>query len=142
MAEDRMAVLDMLRKATADGNVDILREGVRVLAGAIMEAEVSELTGAAKGERAPAARDPLPTQQNVGFRGAADHRRPQAAGEAARFQLSDSPSNPRRFTRRTVPVRRSFTKCAQVPFRSSKVDVQITGSADRGERGVVGGLVR
>ncbi|MEO8230502.1 MAG: transposase, partial [Chloroflexota bacterium] len=44
---------DMLRKATADGNVDVLREGVRVLAEAIMEAEVSELTGAAKGERAP-----------------------------------------------------------------------------------------
>ncbi len=53
MAEDRMAVLDMLRKATADGNVDVLREGVRVLAEVIMEAEVSELTGAAKGERAP-----------------------------------------------------------------------------------------
>ena len=44
----------MLRKATADGNVDILREGVRVLAaGAIMEAEVTELTGVAKGERDP-----------------------------------------------------------------------------------------
>src|SRR6266571_5083614 len=42
MAEDRMAVLDMLRKATADGNVDVLREGVRVLAEAIMEAEVGE----------------------------------------------------------------------------------------------------
>ena len=53
MAEDRMAVLDMLRKASAEGNVDVLREGVRVLAEAIMEAEVSELTGAAKGERAP-----------------------------------------------------------------------------------------
>ncbi len=53
MAEDRMAVLDMLRKATADGDVDVLREGVRVLAEAIMETEVSELTGAAKGERAP-----------------------------------------------------------------------------------------
>ena len=53
MAEDRMAVLDMLRKATVDGNVDVLREGVRVLAEAIMEAEVSELTGVAKGERAP-----------------------------------------------------------------------------------------
>jgi len=53
MAEDRMAVLDMLRKATADGDVDVLREGVRVLAEAIMEAEVSELTGVAKGERAP-----------------------------------------------------------------------------------------
>ncbi len=48
-----MAVLDMLRKATADGDVDVLRAGVRVLAEAIMEAEVSELTGAAKGERAP-----------------------------------------------------------------------------------------
>ncbi len=44
MAGDRMAVLDMLRKATADGDVDVLREGVRVLAEAIMEAEVSELT--------------------------------------------------------------------------------------------------
>ncbi len=53
MAEDRMAVLEMLRKATADGDVDVLREGVRVLAEAIMEAEVSELTGVAKGERAP-----------------------------------------------------------------------------------------
>jgi hypothetical protein len=31
MAEERIAVLDMLRKATADGNVDVLREGVRVL---------------------------------------------------------------------------------------------------------------
>ena len=53
MAEDRMAVLDMLRKATVDGSVDVLREGVRVLAEAIMEVEVSELTGVAKGERAP-----------------------------------------------------------------------------------------
>ena len=49
-----MAVLDMLRKATADGNVDVLREGVRVLAEALIEAEASKLTGAAKGERAPA----------------------------------------------------------------------------------------
>jgi putative transposase len=53
MAEDRMAVLDMLRKATTDGNVDVLREGVRVLAEAIMEMEVSELTGVPRGERAP-----------------------------------------------------------------------------------------
>ena len=53
MAEDRMAVLEMLRKATADGDVDFLREGVRVLAQAVMEAEVSELTGLPKGERDP-----------------------------------------------------------------------------------------
>ena len=53
MAEDRMAVLDTLRKAMADGDVDFLREGVRVLAEAVMEAEVTGLTGAARGERAP-----------------------------------------------------------------------------------------
>ncbi len=39
MAEDRMAVLDTLRKAIADGDVDFLREGVRLLAQALMDAE-------------------------------------------------------------------------------------------------------
>src|SRR5215211_425686 len=53
MAEDRMAMLETLRKAIADGDADFLREGVRVLAQALMEAEVSELTGLAKGERDP-----------------------------------------------------------------------------------------
>ena len=48
-----MALLETLRKATAGGDVDLLREGVRVLAQAIMEAEVSELTGVPKGERDP-----------------------------------------------------------------------------------------
>lgn len=56
MAEDRMAVLDTVRKAIAEGDQDFLREGVRVLAQAIMEAEVGELTGVAKGERNPAER--------------------------------------------------------------------------------------
>ncbi len=53
MAEDRMAVLETVRKAIADGDVDFLREGVRVLAQAMMEAEVTELTGVPKGERDP-----------------------------------------------------------------------------------------
>ena len=53
MAEDRMAVLDTVRKAIAEGDVDFLREGVRVLAQAVMEAEVTELTGVPKGERDP-----------------------------------------------------------------------------------------
>ena len=53
MADDSMALLDTLRKAMADGDVDVLREGVRVLAQAIMEAEVSELTGLPRGERDP-----------------------------------------------------------------------------------------
>ena len=53
MADDRMAVLETVRKAIAAGDVDFLREGVRVLAQAVMEAEVSEVTGAAHGERDP-----------------------------------------------------------------------------------------
>ena len=53
MAEDRMAVLDTVRKAIADGDPDFLREGVRVLAQAVMEAEVTELTGLPHGERDP-----------------------------------------------------------------------------------------
>ena len=53
MTDDRMAVLDMLRKAMVDEDVDVLREGVRVLAEALMEVEVTALTGVPKGERAP-----------------------------------------------------------------------------------------
>ncbi len=56
MADDRMAVLETVRKAIADGDVDFLREGVRVLAQAVMEAEVGELTGVPRGERNPEAR--------------------------------------------------------------------------------------
>jgi len=53
MADDRMAVLETVRKAISDGDVDFLREGVRVLAQAVMEAEVTELTGVPHGERDP-----------------------------------------------------------------------------------------
>jgi putative transposase len=53
MAEDRMAGLETVRKAIAAGDADFLREGVRVLAQAVMEAEVTELTGVPRGERHP-----------------------------------------------------------------------------------------
>jgi transposase-like protein len=53
MAEDRMAVLDTVRKAIGEGDVDFLREAVRVLAQVITEAEVTELTGVPHGERDP-----------------------------------------------------------------------------------------
>jgi len=53
MADDSMALLDTLRKATESGDVDILREGVRILAQEVTEAEVSGLTGLPRGERDP-----------------------------------------------------------------------------------------
>ena len=56
MADDRMALLEVVRKAAAEGDTDFLREGVRVLAQAIMELEVTELTGVPRGTRDPEAR--------------------------------------------------------------------------------------
>ena len=53
MADESMTLLETLRKASAGGDVDVLREGVRILAQAIMEAEIGELTGVAHGERDP-----------------------------------------------------------------------------------------
>jgi putative transposase len=54
MAEDvRMALAALLRKAEADPGLDVLREGVRVLAEALMEAEVERHLGAAPHERTP-----------------------------------------------------------------------------------------
>ncbi len=57
MADDRMALLETMRKAIADGDADFLREGVKALAEAVMEAEVTELTGVPHGVRDPEHRD-------------------------------------------------------------------------------------
>ena len=43
----------MLRKRGMDGNVDFLREALRVLVDGIMDAEVSAQIGAEYGERTP-----------------------------------------------------------------------------------------
>jgi putative transposase len=64
MATDRMTLPEHVRNAIEDGDADLLREGVLALARAIMEAEVSGLTGATHGERAPGQRQ---TQRN-GYR--------------------------------------------------------------------------
>jgi hypothetical protein len=48
MAQDvMMALVDLVRKVEGDGDVDVLREGVRVMAQAQMELEVSQQLGAA-----------------------------------------------------------------------------------------------
>jgi len=51
--EVTMALLELLRKAGADGEVDFLREGVRVLAEAVMDAEVTQQLQAAPHQRTP-----------------------------------------------------------------------------------------
>ena len=48
-----MSVLESVRKAIEEGDGDFLRETVHLLAQGVMEAEVTELTGVPKGERAP-----------------------------------------------------------------------------------------
>lgn len=51
--EVTMTLLELLRKAGVEGDVDFLREGVRVLAEAVMEAEVTQQLQAAPHERTP-----------------------------------------------------------------------------------------
>jgi transposase-like protein len=51
--EVRMALAALLRKAEAEPGVDVLREGVRVLAEAIMALEVEQHLGAGRHERTP-----------------------------------------------------------------------------------------
>jgi putative transposase len=48
-----IALSELLRKAQMDGNADFLREGVRVLSQALMEAEVTQHLGAQRYERSP-----------------------------------------------------------------------------------------
>jgi len=50
---DRVSLLDLLRKAGMDGDVDFPRESVKVLAQAVIELEASERIGAEKDERTP-----------------------------------------------------------------------------------------
>ena len=49
--ETRMALAELLRKAEAEPGVDVLREGVRVLAEALMELEVTQHVGAERHAR-------------------------------------------------------------------------------------------
>ena len=53
MVKQRMDLLELLRKRGMDGDVDFLREALRVLVDGIMDAEVSAQIGAQIGERSP-----------------------------------------------------------------------------------------
>ena len=53
MVKERMDLLELLRKGGMDGDLDFLREALRVLVEGIMDAEVSSRTGAEYGERCP-----------------------------------------------------------------------------------------
>ena len=53
MARDSIDLLELLRKRGMDGDVDFLREALRVLTDALMDAEVTARIGAERGERSP-----------------------------------------------------------------------------------------
>ena len=53
MVKDSMDLMELLRKRGMDGDVDFLREALRVLMDAIMDAEVSARIGAEHGEHSP-----------------------------------------------------------------------------------------
>jgi len=51
MAKDRILLLEQLRKAGVDGDVDFLRDGLKMLAEAFMDLEIKSKTGAELYER-------------------------------------------------------------------------------------------
>ena len=53
MVKERMDLLELMRKRGMDGDVDFLREALRVVVEGIMDAEVSSRIGAEYGERSP-----------------------------------------------------------------------------------------
>ena len=53
MVKQSMDLLELLRKRGIDGDMDLLREALRVLVDGIMDAEVSAQIGAQHGERSP-----------------------------------------------------------------------------------------
>lgn len=57
MAKIKMAFLKLLRKAGMEGDIDFLREGVRVLAQALIDLEAAEKVGAERHERTPERRN-------------------------------------------------------------------------------------
>jgi putative transposase len=62
---DSMNLLELVRTAEgAEADMDFLREGIRLLAQALMEADVTARVGAARGERNPEVR----TTQRTGYR--------------------------------------------------------------------------
>ena len=91
MVKERMDLLELLRKGGMDGDVDFLREALRVLVEGIMDAEVSSRIGAEYGERSPE----RVTQRN-GYRSRAWDTRVGTDGsahpEASRGELLPEPT--------------------------------------------------
>ena len=105
MVKQRMDLLELLRKRGIDGDVDFLREALRVLVDGIMDAEVSAQIGAEHGERSPAGHLPqrLP-QPHLGhpgrhhgvahFQAAGRQLLPQPAGTTAAQRAGSAVGDP------------------------------------------------
>src|SRR3954463_13151379 len=50
---DRMTIEEVVKEMLLDEHADVIREAVKAVAAEMMEIEVSELIGAARGERRP-----------------------------------------------------------------------------------------
>ena len=91
MVKESMDLLELLRKRGLDGDVDFLREALRVLMDAIMDAEVSARIGAEHGERSPDRLLTAVTAPRVGYQGrhdGASHTESSGRGATSRVFLS------------------------------------------------------
>ena len=114
MVKQRMDLLELLRKRGMDGDVDLLREALRILVDGIMDAEVSAQIGAQHGERSPERvtlpqRLPQPHLGHPGRHHGVAHSQaagrqllPQPAGTAAAQRESPAGRHPASLCRRRV----------------------------------------
>ena len=91
MVKQRMDLWELLRKRGMDGDVDFLREALRVLVDGIMDAEVSAQIGAQRGERSPE-RVTLPQRVSQPHLGYPRRRHGVAHSQAAGGQLLPQPA--------------------------------------------------
>src|SRR3954466_3011530 len=99
---ERMTIEEVVRRVLREEHGDVIRESVRAVAQELMEAEVSELIGAQRGERT----EDRATHRNGYRRGAGTPRvrsscRSPRSGRAATSRASCSPGSDR--SRRWYP---------------------------------------
>ena len=123
MAEDgRMTAAQAVDKLMASEHADVIRESVRFMVDALMDAEVATIVGAEFGERAPERR----TTQRNGYRervwdtrvGAIEHAIPK---------LRSGPGSSRRFWSRAGALSRRWSRWSRRPTSTASRPARSTG---------------
>ena len=114
MVKESMDLLELLRKRGVDGDVDFLLEALRVVADAVMDADVSARIGAGHSERSP---DRLTTAMGIALASGT----PGWARWSCGYRSSGREATFRAFLNRGVGVRRRCWRwCSRRTWRECR----------------------